>query len=139
MKRVLLAIDGSEQALHAARFVAELRDTVGELEIMLVTVQEMPEFRVLALHRDEIMAELAEAGQAALAPALELLKVGGAELECHIEYGDPATRIVDMADKVDADWIVMGTRGLGAVTGLMLGSVVRKVLHRSRVPVTAVP
>jgi nucleotide-binding universal stress UspA family protein len=136
---MLLAVDGSEQALRAARFAAAMRRAVGEIEIVPVNVQEFPEFRVLALYRDEIMTELVEAGRTALADPLAILKNEGYPVEGRIEYGDPADRIIDLAEAIEADWIVMGTRGLGAVAGLMLGSVVTKVLHRSKVPVTAVP
>lgn len=139
MKRMILAVDGSEPALRATRFAAALRRAVGDLEIVPVNVQEVPEFRVLALYRAEIMDELREAAHAAFAEPLALLKAEGVPVEGRIEFGAPADRIIALAETLEADWIVMGTRGLGAIAGLMLGSVVTEVLHRAEIPVTAVP
>jgi nucleotide-binding universal stress UspA family protein len=45
---------------------------------------------------------------------------------------------VALADELDCDHIVMGTRGLGAIPGIVLGSVTRKVLHLAKVPVVCI-
>ena len=54
------------------------------------------------------------------------------------EVGDIATTIVEVARKARADLIVMGARGRGAVSGMLLGSVSGKVLAQADVPVTIV-
>ena len=56
----------------------------------------------------------------------------------HVKVGHAAEVIVAMAESHQCDQIVMGTRGLGAAAGLWLGSVTRKTLHLSKVPVTVV-
>ena len=45
------------------------------------------------------------------------------------EYGDPAERILDCAKREHVDMIVMGTRGLSDLKGLLMGSVSHKVSH----------
>ena len=50
--------------------------------------------------------------------------------------GDAAETITTYADQKKCDAIFMGTRGLGRVAGLLLGSVATKVLHLTKVPVT---
>jgi len=51
------------------------------------------------------------------------------------QYGET---IANYAKEKQCDRIVMGTRGLGAVGGLLLGSVARKVIHLADVPITLV-
>jgi nucleotide-binding universal stress UspA family protein len=52
---------------------------------------------------------------------------------------DPADLIADVAREVDADLIVVGTRGHGRVAGMLLGSVTQRLLHVAPCPVLAVP
>ena len=56
----------------------------------------------------------------------------------HLVIGDPATAIVKLARRLNCDLIVMGTRGMGKVAGLVLGSVATKVVHLADAPVTLV-
>lgn len=53
--------------------------------------------------------------------------------------GNPVHRILETADSLDADIIIMGTHGKGAIDHALLGSISEKVLKKSRVPVFVVP
>jgi nucleotide-binding universal stress UspA family protein len=70
-------------------------------------------------------------GQAVLDDARQ--KLGNTTLDVHeeLQEGPEAESILSVAENRQADLIVMGTRGLGAVKGLLLGSVSRKVIHYS--------
>lgn len=138
MLKWLVAVDGSEPSERALDHVVALARRIEGLEAVLVNVQAEPEFRVLALHRDEILAELKAAGEAVLAPAGARLAEAGIEVETRVETGEPASVIARLAAETGADGIVMGTRGLAPMTGLLLGSVATKVLHLVQIPVTLV-
>jgi nucleotide-binding universal stress UspA family protein len=73
-----------------------------------------------------------------LAPARRMLEAAGLPYAAHIGIGQPAETIV--AHQVDklCELIIMGSRGLGAVSGLVMGSVATKVVHLANVPVTLV-
>jgi nucleotide-binding universal stress UspA family protein len=67
-------------------------------------------------------------------------------IEARIEIGEMISRtgeiaqaIADIAEKSDADLIVTGTRGRSEIAGLLVGSVVQRLLHISKQPVLAVP
>jgi len=60
------------------------------------------------------------------------------EAEVALVAGTPANRIVEVAHERDARMIVMGSRGRGALSGILLGSTAHRVVHLSRVPVTLV-
>lgn len=56
-----------------------------------------------------------------------------------VVHGDTVSKILETAEGVDSDVIVMGTHGKGAIEHAFLGSVAEKVLHRSRRPVFVIP
>jgi nucleotide-binding universal stress UspA family protein len=72
-------------------------------------------------------------GEAVLAAGASVATSAGVAIaDQRIEDGDPARHILALADQIDADAIVMGSRGLGHLEGLLLGSVSHKVNQRSR-------
>jgi len=79
-----------------------------------------------------------EGGESETAAALEMFAGSKVACECHLVIGDPATAIVKLARKLRCDLIVMGTRGMGTIAGLLLGSVATKVVHLAPTPVTLV-
>ena len=139
VRRVLLAVDGSEGAARAVRHLltmrAELRDPNG-VELHLVNVQpplsgDVSAF-IAAQTRDEYHRERCAA---ALAPARELLDRAGFRYQVHEPVGDPGPTIAALADTLGADLIVMGTRGLGGHAGALLGSVAQRTVEHAAVPV----
>lgn len=139
MLRVLLPVDGSENALRAIRFLVRLSKLFRDpLEIHLLNVQ--PAFPgtirgVAQLAREEHQRE----GLAALAEARQLLDDAGIAYSHRVVVGETAELIARYAGDHNIEQVIMGTRGLGTITGLILGSVATKVLHMVKVPVLLVP
>lgn len=59
-----------------------------------------------------------------------------AKLETRVVSGLPATRIIEVAEQLDAQLIVMGSRGRTGLDHLLLGSTAERVIQRSPIPVT---
>jgi nucleotide-binding universal stress UspA family protein len=78
------------------------------------------------------------AAEAALKPALAAARRLKLEVTLHTEIGDPAAAIVAFAKKKRCGEIVMGNSGLGALAGLVMGSVARKVVFLAKTPVVLV-
>jgi len=74
----------------------------------------------------------------ALTPARALAERLGALFDCYFRVGDPAEVIASFSRRTRCAEIIMGTRGLGRVRGLLLGSVTMKVIHLAAVPVILV-
>jgi len=140
MLRLLVPVDGSE---HSARTVGYLiksldlyKDTV---EIHLLNVQHpFPAPAASHIGHDKVQEYHREQGLAALAEARKLLDAAGATYHQHVGVGDEAQTIVKYAAEKRCDQIMMGTRGLGSVSNLLLGSVATKVIHLSDIPVLLV-
>jgi nucleotide-binding universal stress UspA family protein len=141
MPKMLVPVDGSEYSDRGVDFLIKSAQWYREaIEIHLITVQHhMPYGRaVSAVAGDEIRKYHQEAGLKALESARARLDAIQMPYTFHIGVGVPAEIIVQYASKQGCDQIVMGTRGLGAVGGLLLGSVATKVLALASVPVLLV-
>ena len=57
---------------------------------------------------------------------------GPIRVSCVLRHGDPAREILTLADEIDADLIVLASRGLGEMQALLLGSISNKVAHMAR-------
>jgi nucleotide-binding universal stress UspA family protein len=137
--KILLAVDGSECALRAAEFLVLLA-AGPKAHVDVVNVQaEVPYGELLSGEmRERVETLREERARKAAAPAMETL--AGASIECrlHVLSGDPAAAIAQIARDLGSLFIVMGSRGLGSIGGLALGSVATRVIHLSDVPVTVV-
>jgi len=133
--RLIVPVDGSECALRALAVACSryLRDGYSAL-IVLHAQQPLPASRFVT--RGMIRQHQEQASNEAFAKArrlVEKLKVP-ATFSSVVEM--PAEAIARSARR--GDEIVMGTRGLGRIGGLVLGSTATKVVHLAKVPVTLV-
>jgi nucleotide-binding universal stress UspA family protein len=87
---------------------------------------------------EDIKAYYEEEGQKALAPVKHLIAQAGDVCMAEVLVGPVAETINEYSQEHGCDHIVMGTRGLGRVSGLVLGSVTTKVISLATVPVTLV-
>ena len=140
MLKLLVPTDGSENALRAARYVAELARHGLAVEVVLLNVQrpvmsgEVGQVAPIEIAEDKRALAAGAAVAAARAP-LEAAKV---PVTVHEAIGRAAEEIAAAAEALGCDGIVMGRRGLGAIASLVLGSVSGHVVRLAHVPVTLV-
>lgn len=136
----LLPVDGSEAALRAVdHLIAEARQRQACPEILLTNVQAaLPTDITRFVNNEAVQDYHREAGEAALARARARLDSAGLAYSTHILIGDTAPSIVNFAREQACTLIVIGARGLGAVAGLLLGSVSHRVMQLSTLPVMLV-
>jgi len=137
-EKVLLAVDGSEHALHAARTATDLVRTMKSTEIRIVVVfDSIPPYLGEPNLQQAINARM-ESARVVMDKAIEV--VGDIPCEIHTEFieGSPAEAIIEVAKTRKSDVIVMGSRGLGKLAGLLLGSTSQKVVAHAPCPVLIV-
>jgi len=143
-RRVLCPVDGSKASLDAARVALDLaRKYDGNLRLLLVIPVHLLDLlsnRVsmgeVDLLPKELESRLVAEGQATLDRFRQELGVGE-EVPCQLVEGVPGEVICQEAEQ--ADVVVMGSRGRGRLTGLLLGSVSQYVLSHSGRPVLVLP
>ena len=140
MKRALVPIDGSDDSLRAlAHALGELRGRAdGELHVLNVQTPPIHPWPGRLVPPDVIDEELRHVGETVIADADRAAAAAGVACKRHVRIGHAAVEIADCARELGCDAIVMGTRGLGRVANLVLGSVAHKVVHLADVPVTLV-
>jgi nucleotide-binding universal stress UspA family protein len=138
MLKLLLPVDGSDNALRAVKHALDTRTWYRDLpEYYLLNVQ-LPVASgavKMFISQQQLDDYYQEEGAARLAAARELLKSAGVICHARVAVGEIDGCIVRHAKELEASLIVMGTRGMGAVRNLVLGSVAAKVIHLSEVPV----
>ena len=138
MQKILVAVDGSEHALKAVQHVAR-RAADGGVEVHLVNVQYPVHGSVGSfVDASQIKAYHKEEGEKIIAPARELLEKANVPYQHGLFVGEPAEVITRFAKEQGCDEIVIGTRGLGGISSLLVGSVATKILHLATVPVLLV-
>ena len=140
MRKALVPVDGSAAAHRAVRHVVALAHIYPSIEAVLLNVQpDVDSWEVRrVLTRNEVEALEESRGGDALQEDREVLEGAGIRFTPLVEIGPAAETIARIARVQGCDGIVMGTRGLGAVSSMMLGSVSSQVLHLSDLPITLV-
>jgi nucleotide-binding universal stress UspA family protein len=142
MLKLLLPVDGSEASARAT----------AELIRMLPWYKEQPAIELLAVHppvprlpnmkvvvsEEAIEKYYAEETDAMIAPSTKMLDAAGVTYSVQKLVGPIAESIVDHAKHIGADMIVMGTRGMTALSNMVMGSVATRVLHLAHVPVVLI-
>lgn len=136
---IMIAVDGSAESLQAVRQALALLARGLHAEIALVNVQEPASLLQLATHdSDAIAAAAVEAGEHLMAEGAALLDAEGVGYSMEVVLGEPSTMLVDMAQELNADLVILGARGMGAVESVLVGSVSKAVLSRCQCPVMIV-
>jgi nucleotide-binding universal stress UspA family protein len=135
--KVVLAIDGSRSSLNATRALVSLLGAREDIAVHVVNVQApMRYFDLLSSEKQKIVQQWQEAaGDHITQAARRLLAMHHVKHELHVLLGDPAEAIVRFANRLGCELVIMGTRGMGSISGLVLGSVATKVVHLCEIPV----
>src|ERR687889_2420158 len=141
--KMLLATDGSEEAALATKSAIELTNSTGS-ELHVVYVEPLPDFMKkedagTPGYDLELYEKIEEEGRETLRQLTWPVKAaGGAVTGAHLRMGAVAEEIVALAGELEADLIIVGSRGLRGIRRTLAGSVSESVFRNARCPVMAV-
>ena len=141
MHKLLVPFDNSDNASRALAHAIRLAKEIGPVALHIVYAHEPPiVYGEIALYLPEERAKQMqrEHAEATLKPAIATAGAAGITFTHEILIGDIPKSIATCAEQQGCDGIVMGTRGMGAIGNLLLGSVATKVIHLTKLPVTLV-
>jgi nucleotide-binding universal stress UspA family protein len=127
-KVIVVGTDGSDRAGVAVRAALELAGFTGAT-VHAVHAIHTPVVVEDAHSVQVMMNEMRDHSNAIQEKLLEDAKRGGVTLEFHSTLGEPANALVELAEKVNADLVVVGNRGMSGMKRFVLGSVPNKVSH----------
>ncbi|ELY54441.1 UspA domain-containing protein [Natronococcus amylolyticus DSM 10524] len=137
--RILVPTDGSEYAEDAAERAFDLAETT-DAAVHVVCVVEQGPLGSVRLPGDDASAAdaFAERAEEFVGRLAERARERSLEVETEIREGVPVRELLDYADEVDAEVAVMGSRGRGEVSRMMLGSVTDGVAREGDIDVLVV-
>ena len=138
--KILLAVDGSKSSEEAAKYVVRLTKELALPPSLTLLNVDAPLLQAAAakLGAKAVANYHSSNGEYAVTGASRILARAKLAFDTQLLVGDAAEQIAAAAATQRVDLIVMGSRGLTAFKGLLLGSVASKVLARSALPVTLV-
>jgi nucleotide-binding universal stress UspA family protein len=140
--KILVPVDGSPASLRAVDFAIQRLTQNPNSSLVLLHVHNIPAIELAGVSEAVDTEWLREASSRASAKALKdaigNCEDAGVGFKTLVETGSTAEAITRVAREEDVTQIVMGTRGLGPIQGLLLGSVATQVIHLAKVPITLI-
>jgi nucleotide-binding universal stress UspA family protein len=140
LRHLLVGVDHSQASRTALELAADVAVSLGGSLSVLEVVEYIPAFPLQpTVAGGGHQRRVAEAAMALLEAEVRDVRALSVGVQVVVRSGDPAATLLEVADDVDADLVVVGTRCHPRPDELLLGSVARTVADRARRPTLVVP
>jgi len=133
--KILLATDGSEDAVQATEAASDLAGKSGsELHVVHVWHDVPGPYR-----RAFVKRELRRQGQEILDQQVQNIEsAGGTVAQAHLRGGRTSNEVIELSEELEVGLLVVGSRGMGTVRRILIGSHSEEIVHHAHVPVLVV-
>lgn len=138
MKKILIAVDGSDHSMEAVKLMKELTLSASK-ELYIVNVQNytFPSEPYHSFGTEESVKDILRNEGAKVIKETEKL-LAGEQYHAEVRVGDTIIEILNYAKEIDADLLVAGSHGKSGLTSMIMGSTTSKLLARSPITVLVV-
>ncbi|SEJ80233.1 Nucleotide-binding universal stress protein, UspA family [Propionispira arboris] len=133
IQRILVPVDGSTHSTQAVMMAVKMAKQFSA-EIYFIQVKDVHTPAIDAYLAEDILLIHDRISQSIIQSALQKVPQNILSYSCVLE-GQPGRVILDYANEIAANLIIMGSRGLGTIKAVILGSVSQEVLAESKIPV----
>lgn len=147
LSKILVPLDGSELSETALDYASKVISPTGEL--ILLTVVDVPDFPIYTIYPmpiatpepdySTVLNDLLDGSREYLEKIASNLRLSGHRVKIVVESGEPALNILEKANDLNVEAIVMSTHGRSGLSKWLFGSVTQKVLSAMACPVIVVP
>jgi nucleotide-binding universal stress UspA family protein len=135
---ILLATDGSEDSTRALEHALTLASATGAILQIVSVVETRTAYDNAIVDPEEVRENLRADARDAIETARERAENAGVECETTVEEGPPPDRLIALAERTDADVIIVGAAGRSKFKRLVLGSTAERLLESSPIPVVVI-
>lgn len=141
-KKVLVAMDFSENSEAALDFALHLGEHLGSKISILHVVQTLAHYPLFfsgVITEADLRREMGREAEEKLTELAERKHQKHVAIETRVRFGDPYEEIIKEAAKLQVDLILMGTHGRTGISRALIGSVAERVVRKAKFPVLTVP
>jgi len=137
-ENILLAVDGSEHAMKAAQAASNLANAMNSQTLRIVVAYDTIPVHIGDPYMQNAVNARVSETEEILQRVVQVVWAISAQIYTEMIEGNPAETIIEVSRTRNSDLIIMGARGLGKLSGLLLGSTSQKVLSLASCPVLIV-
>ncbi|NTV91827.1 MAG: universal stress protein [Chlorobiaceae bacterium] len=138
IQTILCPVDFSDASSKAVRYAQEFAAGMGAAISLLNVVEPRPMAIDISLEYVPLEEDLAKAAEGDLEILRQELMKAGVVVNCSVEIGNPSDVILEQADHLDVNLIIMGSHGKKGLSRLIMGSVAETVVRKANCPVLIV-
>ncbi len=138
IRKILCPVDFSEASRNAVRYAHEFAKGMGAELVLLNIVEPRPMAVDMSLSYVPLEEDLEKAAREDLEEIIRMEKEKGVEVQAEVRIGTPSELILEMAEELDVNLIILGSHGKAGLSRLLMGSVAESVVRKATCPVLIV-